>query len=594
MKRTNLLIVFFMIMALTTSSGTKASNSLKGKKTFANESRFEYFSYTGNDEYYDDNPLTDSNCLYNPVLAGWYSDPSICRVGDDYFMVASTFCYYPGVPIFHSKDLVNWRQIGNVLNRPQQLAYLAGQEIGKGGIYAPTIRYNPHNKLYYMITTDVGALPYPNGRGAGGMKRGSHFYVTTSDPFSNDWSDPIWLPDVPGIDPDFFFDDNGDAYIIHKEDTEGRPKWSNNRALRIIRFDTTTGKTVGEDQKFFEEGVGPEERLARNEGPHIYKIRGRYYLVCAEGGTGQNHSAVVYRADKVTGPYTRWARNPMITMRGTKGSYPAAVTCTGHADLVDTPEGDWWAVFLACRPGVNGVEQLGRETFMLPVKWSKDGYPYLLQERDTVPLIISRKNTCRKASTLSGNFTWRDDFSGNALRSEWITPWGSPSSYCTLKKGALYMKPSVNLPQNQQPLAFIAHRIQHHKFMVETEMRAVTTGNAVTGIMVMRNETRNYVFGIRQANDGKAEMTLVSATRNGYKTEALQAITTTANSKLQLKVICHGDKYDFLFSTDSGTTWTTLYAGASADYVSQRTGGFTGTVIGLCSLLINESSKESE
>ena len=178
-----------------------------------------------------------------------------------------------------------------------------------------------------------------------------------------------------------------------------------------MRFDRTTGQTEGQPVKFREEGVGPEERLARNEGPHIYKIRGKYYIICAEGGTGIFHSEVAYRADSIFGPYTRWSRNPMLTQRELKAGRTNPVTCTGHADMVQTPGGEWWAVFLGCRPGPGGVEQLGRETFMMPVSWSRDGFPYITQEKDTVPLRLRMEGAERK-----GEVTLRQLYMARRLR----------------------------------------------------------------------------------------------------------------------------------------------------------------------------------
>ena len=176
---------------------------------------FDYFNYSGNDDFYEQNALPDSSSFYNPILPGWYSDPSICRSGDDYFLVTSTFSYYPGVPIFHSKDLVNWKQIGHVLSRPSQLK-LDGQRITRG-IFAPAISYNPHNQTYYMVTTNVGS---------------GNFYVKTQDPFG-EWSDPIPLPEVGGIDPSFFFDDDGKAYIVNNDEPIGVAEYDGHRTIRV-------------------------------------------------------------------------------------------------------------------------------------------------------------------------------------------------------------------------------------------------------------------------------------------------------------------------------------------------------------------------
>src|SRR4030043_497366 len=186
---------------------------------------FDYFTYKGQDQFYVENPLPGEEYFYNPVLPGWYSDPSICSNGEDYFLVTSTFIYYPGVPIFHSLDLVNWKQIGHVLDRPSQLLNFEGQHTS-GGIFASAISYNPHNKTYYMITTNVGA---------------GNFFVKTKDPFGS-WSDPVWLRDVRGIDPSFFFDDDGKAYILNNDDPEGLALYDGRRAIRIREFDVETEK----------------------------------------------------------------------------------------------------------------------------------------------------------------------------------------------------------------------------------------------------------------------------------------------------------------------------------------------------------------
>lgn len=535
-----------------TATGLSAAD---GKPSAA---QFDFFEYTGNDDYYNNNPLPDDQSFYNPIVPGWFSDPSICRVGDDYFMVMSTFTYFPGVPLFHSKDLVNWKQIGNVLSRESQLLPMKGQKINDGGIYAPTISYNPHNKTFYMVTTNVGS---------------HNFYVTTKDPFG-EWSEPVLLPNIKGIDPSFFFDDDGQAYIIHKEDVTGKPKWCNHRAIRISRFNPETGETFGEDMPFSELGVGPEERLDRDEGPHIYKINGYYYIMCAEGGTSWAHSAVIYRSENVLGPYTRWSRNPMLTQRLLKTTRSNAVTCTGHADLIDTPDGEWWAVFLGCRP-INGeFENLGRETFMMPVRWSKDGFPYMTQSKDTIPMMLSRKGVKRQAETTFGNFTWRDDFNAKKLRPEWLSLRGSAERYYKLNKGLRLTCSDVTAKQMDTP-AYIGRRMQHHKFTATTALTFSAKEGEAAGMLLMKNEGRHYFMAVRQH-----DIALLKA--NKGKDEVLASHEmSTAGKKIYLKAVSSGITYDFLYSTD-GSNWHTLAKDIDASYLSSRRGGgFTGSTIGM-------------
>lgn len=547
-----LLIANMLLMAVSVG----ASGSGEGAKA-----SFDYFTYTGDDDYYRQNPLADKASFYNPIIPGFHPDPAICRVGDDYWLVNSTFGYFPGVPLYHSRDLVNWTLVGNVLNRPSQLPALAGQDVGKGGIYAPNISFDPQTGTYYMLTTDVG--------------RG-HFYVTTKNPMNNDWSDPVWLPAIDGIDPAFFFDDDSKAYIIYKESTEGQPKWSNHRCLRIARFDRATGQTTGAPVKFREAGVGPEERLARNEGPHIYKIDGKYYIICAEGGTGIFHSEVAYRADSVFGPYTRWSRNPMLTQRELKAGRTNPVTCTGHADIVQTPNGEWWAVFLGCRPGPGGVEQLGRETFLMPVNWSLDGFPYITQEKDTVPLMLRRNGTERREGVTFGNFTWRDDFDGRHTGPEWLSLLGPADAYASMVGGWLDIVPDEVLPQDRRTPPMLLRRIQHHKFTAETKLDFLPYPGAQAGMAVFKNEQRYYRFGLSRG------MIVVERSDKGRSTSTIASVSVDSETKsVMLRTKCLGDNYEFSFSTDGGATWQTAAKGVDASFVSQRAGGFTGTMIGL-------------
>lgn len=535
----------------------------------ASEARFSSFVYEGCDDYYAANPLPTEEHFYNPVVPGWASDPSLVRVGEHYWMVTSTFGYFPGIPLYHSTDLVNWELVRNVLDRPSQLPYLPGQSLDKGGIYAPQISYNPANGLYYVITTDVGK---------------GHFYVTATDP-AGDWSDPVFLPAIDGIDPSLFFDDNGEACIVYKEDTTGLPKWSNYRCIRFISFDPVTGTTVGESIPLREVGVGPEERLERDEGPHIYKRGGKYYLVCAEGGTGDLHSAVVYKADSMTGPYARWARNPMLTQRGLKPNRTNPVTCAGHADLVTTPEGDWWAVFLGSRPQrEHGHQALGRETFLMPVRWSADSFPYITQNIDTVPLMLSRKGVVRGSSPSFGNFTWADDFSTPSLRPEWMSLRG-PLSHCSrLADGALWLECTPVAVSSKGVPAYLGRRVQHHKYMVSATVDFRSgAGGERAGLMVLKNESRQYFLAVdsrgvsaHQLGKGGAdtELGLLPAgeiMRKGW-----------GKTPVELRMQCHGDTYSFHCRRSGSDAWLPVAEGVDASYVScERSGGFTGATVGL-------------
>ncbi|MDE5749829.1 MAG: glycoside hydrolase family 43 protein [Duncaniella sp.] len=531
----------------------------------ATSARFGYFDYRGDDDYYRENPLTEPGDYHNPVISGWASDPSVCRVVDDYWLVTSTFGYFPGVPLYHSRDLVSWEHVGNILSRPSQLPWLEGLSIDKGGIYAPALSYNPADSTFYMITTCV-----LSGKDGGSV----NFYVTAKDPMG-EWSDPVLLPDVEGIDPSFFFDEDGRAYIVHKSDEHSPVKWSNYRALSIIEFDPATGKTVGKPVKFKEEGVGPEERLERNEGPHIYKIDGKYYLIAAEGGTNWVHSEVCYRADSVFGPYRRWSRNPMLTQRLLKTNRKLPVTSAGHADLVQTPEGEWFAVFLGCRPWNDGEDHLGRETYMMPVKWSADGFPYITQCLDTVSI---KRNIPGRAtmqeSKQAGNFQWRDDFSAPALRPEWMGLWGDPSVYCRTGKGLTLSCAPVDTKSGKIP-AYIGRRMQHHKFTAETEVELRPKGEESAGLLMVKNEQRQYYLAVQ-----KGRVALYRLGKKKDNTLLASAPVEKEGKPIGLKVESKGTAYNFWYRLP-GHDWQILAADVPAEHIATQRGGFTGSTIGL-------------
>lgn len=288
---------------------------------------------------------------HNPILKGFYPDPSICRVGGDYYLVNSTFSYVPGVPVFHSTNLADWEQIGNVLTRKSQLV-LDGATMSRG-IFAPTIRY--HKGLFYMITTNVSY--------------GGNFYVTTSDP-AGEWSDPVYLK-VPegtdgGIDPSLYFEGDKCYYVGQRQKADAR--FYGDCEVWLQELDLAKGELVGKAYSLY---AGAMKDACWVEGPHLYKIGDYYYITCAEMGTSFEHSICVARSKALTGPYENYKCNPLLTHRHLGRNYP--IQNIGHGDLVDTPEGEWYLVMLGTRP-LNGGTELGRETFLAKVEW-EEGWP---------------------------------------------------------------------------------------------------------------------------------------------------------------------------------------------------------------------------
>ena len=532
------------------------------------EALFDNFSYKGMDVFYENNPLSDDSSFFNPILPGWYSDPSICTNGEgDYYMATSTFTYFPGVPLFHSRDLVNWRQVGHILNRPSQLVNMEGQHVS-GGIFAPAISYNPHNKTYYMVTTNVGA---------------GNFYVKTQDP-CGEWSDPIPLPEVGGIDPSFFFDDDGKAYIVNNDDApDFKPEYSGHRTIRVQEFDWKNDRTVGPRKILVNKGVHPEDKPIWIEGPHLYKINGYYYLMDAEGGTGPQHSEVIFRSQSPFGPFKAWDKNPILTQRHLNPDRPNPITCAGHADLIQTVEGDWWAVFLACRPLNNQFENLGRETFLMPVRWSRDGFPYITECNELVPMILKCDGVKRDSVVTFGNFTEMEEFDNPALGMQWMTLRTPATELYSLTEhaGFLTLKCSETSAKEKKTPAFVCRRMQHHCFESVTRMLFNPADDSEkAGVLLFKDETHQYFFSVGQNGGGR----VVRLEQIGKEADLEVAFDEVPASQKEfyLKVVSTGMLFEFYYSLDGGEKWITLSKGVDAKFLSTaEAGGFTGTTIGL-------------
>lgn len=288
----------------------------------------------------------------NPILNGFYPDPSICRVGEDFYLVTSSFAYAPGVPIFHSRDLAHWEQIGNILDRESQLP-LDGAEISRG-IFAPTLRH--YEGTYYMITTNVSY--------------GGNFLVTAKDP-AGPWSEPYYLGDeAPGIDPSLFFDDDGSCYYVGTRPNPDGVRYDGDWEIWVQELDLNQMKLIGESMAIWK---GAVKDVIWPEGPHLYKKDGYYYLLHAEGGTGPEHSISVARSKNLFQWFEGCPRNPIFSHRNLGKEYP--IVNTGHGDLFDDTNGNWYVVMLATRP-CRQHSSLGRETFLAKVIW-EDGWPVI-------------------------------------------------------------------------------------------------------------------------------------------------------------------------------------------------------------------------
>ena len=568
-------IMVFCILMMIFSAMALNGNSQSNEKPVKNAPVFSDVEYHGDDQVYKDHPL-ETDEFYSPILQGCYPDPAITRKGNDYFLVNSSFAMVPGVPIFHSNDLVNWTQIGHVLDRPSQLKV---QNSGiSEGVYAPAIKYNRHNDTFYMITTQF----------AGGF---GNIVVKTKDPFMG-WSDPYKLK-FGGIDPSLFFDEDGKAYVVHNDAPDpGKELYSGHRVIKIWNYDLENDQVIaGTDKIIVDGGVDISEKPIWIEAPHIYKKNDQYYLMCAEGGTGDWHSEVIFVSDNPRGPYKPAQNNPILTQRYLNPNRPYKVDWAGHADLVEGPDGKYYGVFLAVRPNDKSRVNTGRETFILPVDWSGEFPVFInglvpLEPKLKMPEGVENK-TGKDAYFPNGNFTFTDDFSSKKLDYRWIGLRGFREEFIQTTKKGLQINPfPVNIKE-VEPTSTLFHRQQHNNFTFTTELDyKPAASNDLAGIVCLQSERFNYVFGITKKDNGY--YLLLERTANG-ESKILASSKIDIKNPIRLQVNAEGDDYKFNYSIN-GTDFENLGGVVSGDILSTDVaGGFTGSLIGLYATSANDA-----
>lgn len=528
--------------------------------------KFFDFRYEGRDPIFT--PPLAKNEFQNPVIAGFYPDPSVVRVGEDYYLATSSFSYSPGVPLFHSKDLVNWQSIGHALITHEQLP-LFNQTVSRG-IYAPTLRY--HEGTFYLITTIVDVV--------------GNFIVTAKDP-RGPWSAPILLPEVGGIDPDIFFDDDGRVYISHNDGPPGEPLYEGHRAIWLWEYDKKHQRVIPESKKLLVNGgVDLSQKPIWIEAPHIYKINGWYYLVCAEGGTSMEHSAVVFRSRSLDEPFVPYDKNPILTQRDLDPNRPNPITAAGHADLVQTKEGEWWAVFLATRSYNNIYFNTGRETFLHPVSWTEDQWPVILPAGETLPYRMKKpsiKLASKSTQPTTGNFSWFDSFERTTLDHAWVSLRSGNISFYQLNpdQGAISLTAQPwSLSETKQP-SFLARRQQHMHFTAETYMGLPTSPGISGGISAFQSEQAHYYFGVKQV--GKTHQWFVEQTEAG-KSKILAKGELDSSYHLQtLRLGIEGDAglISFYYVNPEDKKITVVSEADASLLSTEKAGGFTGVMLGM-------------
>ena len=498
----------------------------------------------------------DQVVYQNPIIPGFHPDPSICRAGDDFYLANSSCEYFPGVPIFHSRDLVHWEQIGHVLTRPSQLN-LDGVK-ASAGIYAPTLRY--HDGVFYMITTLVGQGAHKN------------FFVTAADP-RGPWSEPMLLTNAPGIDPSLFFDDDGKVYYTGNRRPDKVTPESKFREIWLQEIELKQKALVGETTVILEEGA---LRGANNaESSHLYKRDGYYYLMIAEGGTGENHAVTVFRSRNVRGPYEGNKKNPILTHRHLGRDYPIA--CTGHADLVQTPTDEWWMVLLGARPYGNFDYNLGRETFLARVVW-EDGWP------------VVNPGVGHVEFSAPGPHLTPHPFPAKPARTEFDSPemgyeWNFLRTPCepfwslAERPGWLRLKLRPETLAEQANPSFVGRRITGFAFTATTALEFSPARDGESAGLVVE-QSNNFHFRMEILHeDGR---TLVRLTQRRDGKDCVLAGQPAPGTNILLRVSASEPaSLNFAFAVEDGK-WVELKSDVDATILSRRiAGGFTGAFVGL-------------
>ena len=526
---------------------------------YGQSATFRSFVYEGKDARFDKD-IDESSQYLNPIVAGFYPDPSVCRKDDTYYLTNSSFAYFPGVPLFESKDLVTWKQVGHVLDRDSQLQ-LGTTDVGRGGIYAPAISYNDQNKTFYMITLN---------RAAGGV-----MYVKSTD-LSQGWTDPFY-PGVRGGDPAFFFDTDGKGYIVYISLPQGGPKYMGEMSVYVADFDVKGDSLCSNPVEIVRGGTDDVENPEWIEGPHIYRVGKYYYLMCAQGGTGAGHTEVIFRSENVYGPYEQCPTNPILAQQEVESDYP--VSSTGHADLIQTKDGDWYAVFLGCRPYDGDYYNTGRDTFLLPVTW-EDGWPTILTAGLPVKTVVDKPGLQTGFPRPTGNFKYTADFSGDNLDAGWIYL-RNPKRECFHLDGkALTIDALPTDIYGSEQVSAVFRRQQHTNFSVTTEVAfSPKSENEFAGFTLLQNEKNNFVFG-KTLVDGQPAVVL-KRTEGGNTDTLCTAFLKLDSENLQLSIEGEGGYYTFSY-TEDGNEWVTLVKGADAKNLSTlAAGSFVGVTIGL-------------
>ncbi len=518
----------------------------------------------------------------NPIIRGGYPDPSICKVGDTFYLVNSSFEYFPGLPIHKSKDLINWELTGYGLHRKSQVDSTVNliDVQSNGGIHAPTIRYK--DGVYYIITTNVY---YNEEKKKADMV---NFIITAENP-AGPWSDPIHILGAPGIDPDLFFDDDGKVWYVGNQMPEN-PNFNGEGEIWLQELDINEFKLVGEKYLLWRGACGG----VWAEGPHMYKKDGRYYLLIAEGGTSFNHAVMVALSDNIEGPYISNPRNPIITSRHL--SYDNWVNSTGHGDIIQLDDGRNYMVLLGIRNQIERGSNMGRETFLVPVSWEREPFEWK-ETKHLWPVVAPKTGRIELSNDVVFNnsiqnieTSFKDNFESDKLNLKWNFRRYPIENIFHLnkKEKRLNLICHPNQIEERGRAALLGFKQTESSFEYLTQMYfEPNTNGSEAGISFFQKDD-NYINFTLIKDDGKHYLQTY-VVKNGKLLSTIKEHLLQFKGQIKFKVIADKDAYKLYFSTQG--TYFNLFA--TLDGSSLKSNGYTGVHLGLYATSNGKETKDS-
>jgi xylan 1,4-beta-xylosidase len=513
--------------------------------------------------------------IRNPILPGFNPDPSIVRVGDDYYIATSTFEWFPGVQIHHSRDLVHWRLLTRPLTRASQLNMLGDPD--SCGVWAPCLSYS--DGLFYLIYTDVkryGRTSQPGSAGA--SLRDTHNYLVTSPTIDGEWSDPVYL-NSSGFDPSLFHDDDGRKYLVNMlwDQRPGRNRFS---GIALQEYSSSERKLVGQVHLTFK-GTA----IGFTEGPHLYKRDGYYYLLTAEGGTGWGHAVTLARSRDLLGPYELHPDTYILTARHRPD---VELQRAGHADLVETQTGETYMVHLCGRPIRNrGRCTLGRETAIQRMVWSPDGW---LRTADGEGVPRSEVDPPALPAHPFPASLEREDFDRPQLPIDfqWLrSPWPEELFSLTERPGhlRLYGRETIGSTFRQ---SLVARRQQAHCFSASTVVDFEPDKfQQMAGLVCYYNSSKFHYLYVSHDDDLGKHIRAMSCLPDQVQSDVFSApIAIPGGGPVELRVEVDYERLYFAYRVD-GQEWKWLAGPLDASILSDEASApgspnFTGAFVGMC------------